>query len=227
MAVLNQSVLAISSSIANNGTFTVQPPSGEEWMITSLGSQAPTGSGTGGIYNTAYVYLSNGTTDVMLRKGDSTVSAYTAQWGKPMRFGLTNTNYLKIKNVGGVSLRYYHGGRVTGVGTAGIGDIKSGISTSIAAGAAMTIQPPSGQEWVLWEVGIAEAGWADNGGSQRYAPKVRLVITDGTNEVEIAQGSDFSIFQPFRVVFNNSTYIKLYNTDSSARDMGYIAQRIV
>lgn len=224
MSVLNQGVLAITASIAAGATVDIQPPSGEEWFMTALGS-----GDLNGIFTGADVSLTDGTTTVLLRKGDPTTGvslARTPTWLKPFRFGLTNTKYLRIKNLGGGALRFFYSGRITGVGIAGIGDVKTAISTSVAAGSYVTVQPSSGEYWVLHEVGIADAGWADSGGANRYYPKLSVRIYDGANEIKVSKGDDWSLYNPLRIVLSNTVYARIYNEDSVARDIGYIAQLI-
>lgn len=226
MAKLHEPVIAMTTLVAaSTGTVTIQPSSDQEWILTGLGATAN---------NIAYmgeIELYNGTTAILLRKGASSGAmppgdARYAQWLKPMRFGVTNGYYLRVRNIDASSARFIYTGTVTGVGSTGIGDIKAGITASVAAGSYITVQPPAGEGWVLLEAGCESAGWTDTDEGGGPFPNIDVRIYDGTNTVVLLSGSNASIWNPLRVVFSNAVYLRIYNADSSARAIGYIAQRI-
>lgn len=222
---LHEPVIGLTGSLAQNATATVQPASGEEWVITSIGASLSTGAPL-----VTLIEMYDGTNAVLLRRGDaSTGNNLFVQWQKPMRFGLTNGIYLRLTNTAASNATLLYSGAVTGIGTAGVGDIKSGITASVAAGSYVTVQPTAGQGWVLLEAGIEIAGWGATGGWVGVAepyPKITVRLYNGSTEIYAQRGDDFSIFNPFRVVFTNSVYVRIYNEDASARNIGYIAQRV-
>ena len=73
----------ISAGVADNGYMTVQPASGEEWCILGVWYEGA-----------VELYLTDGTNDI---KFDSDTGA--GYWVG--RLPLTNTTYLKVKNVSG------------------------------------------------------------------------------------------------------------------------------
>ena len=222
---LHEPIIGLTGSVAASATTVVQPASGVEWVITSLGTSLSTGAPL-----VLLIEMYDGTNAVVLRKGDATTgNPLFVQWSKPMRFGLTNGIYLRLTNLSASSTYMLYSGAATGVGTAGVGDIKSGITASVAAGSYITVQPAAGEGWVLLETGIADAGWGINGGWTGAAepyPKITVRLYDGSTEIYAQRGDDWSIFNPLRVVFTNSVYVRIYNEDASARNIGYIAQRI-
>lgn len=221
---LHEPKIGLTGSLAQNATATVQPPSGEEWVITSLGTSLSTGAPL-----VTLIEMYDGTNPVMLRKGELAGNPLFVQWQKPMRFGLTNGIYLRLTNLNASNATLLYSGAVTGIGTAGVGDIKSGITASVAAGSYVTVQPGAGEGWVLLEAGIESAGWGTNGGWVGVAepyPKITVRLYDGSTEIYAQRGDDWSIFNPLRVVFTNSVYARIYNEDASARNIGYIAQRV-
>lgn len=220
MSKLHEPVIGLTASLAQNASETVQPPGGEEWVITSIGSSL-----SGGAPLVTLIEMYDGTNAVLLRKGDASVGfARFVQWQKPMRFGLTNGIYLRLTNTAAAASYQLYSGAKTGIGTTGIGDIKSGITATVAAGSYVTVQPASGEGWVLLESGIEYAGWGASG-SEPY-PKISVRLYNGSTEIYVQKGSDLSIFNPLRIVFTNGTYLRIYNEDSSARNIGYICQRV-
>lgn len=84
MAIINGTVNNYAS-IANSGYLTIQATSGEEWVIFNI--YAPVGSAT-------ELYMTNGSNDIKIDSDN------TGGW-RSFKYLITNTQYLKIKNVSG------------------------------------------------------------------------------------------------------------------------------
>ena len=87
------------------------------------------------------------------------------------------------------------------------GDVKAGLQ-SIAAGSFLTIQPSSGEEWIVVNIYVPNSTPSE------------LYWTDGTNSILIdSQGTGGWFGYSFHVT--NSLYLKVKNTHTSAVYMGY------
>lgn len=87
-----------------------------------------------------------------------------------------------------------------------VGDVKSGIS-QVNAAEYLTIQPGAGEEWVIHNL--------------YYADQVEMYFTDGANDILF--DSDSSAGARLGACFhvNNGRYLKVKNTSSSAKVIGY------
>lgn len=89
------------------------------------------------------------------------------------------------------------------------GDAKIGDLTSIAAAASMTIQPASGETWLL--KGIA------------YGGQCEMYLTDGTNSVLIDSDGAGGQMNNLNILISNTQYITVKNVGASAVYMRYDA----
>lgn len=85
-------------SIIDDGYLTIQPPSGEEWVIHNIYSE-----------DSVDLYFTDGTDSILF---DSELGAAT--WSK-QAFHVTNTHYIQVKNVSGYSTTIGYDGIVTKV----------------------------------------------------------------------------------------------------------------
>lgn len=86
------------------------------------------------------------------------------------------------------------------------GDVKAGLS-SIGAEGFLTIQPPTGEEWVVINI---------------YTPSgksAELYWTDGTNSILIDARPTGWVGYSFHIT--NSLYLKVKNADTASQYMGY------
>jgi len=91
------------------------------------------------------------------------------------------------------------------------GQVKSGISAAVAASAYMTIQPPSGEEWVVFSIyREANATIEFYNGTTAVAFKVET----GAGETK----------GPFHLTATN--YLRVQNNDAAAKDLGYSGVQI-
>lgn len=87
-----------------------------------------------------------------------------------------------------------------------VGDVKSGMS-SIASGSYLTIQPASGEEWVIHNIS--------------WATKVDIEWYDGSNSLvfHIATIGDSLRWEEFHL--KNGLYLRVKNTDTVSRLIQY------
>jgi hypothetical protein len=87
-----------------------------------------------------------------------------------------------------------------------VGDVKSDLQ-SIAAGVFLAIQPPSGEEWVIHNI--------------YHESDVELHFYDGTNSLAFDTDADAGVYAKYAFHVTNSRYIRVKNTNTSARLIGY------
>ena len=87
-----------------------------------------------------------------------------------------------------------------------VGDVKSGLN-SVSANGYLTIQPPSGEEWVIHNI--------------YHESDIALIFTDGTNELTFDEDNGRGVYARYSFHVTNSRYLKVKNTDSSAKLIGY------
>jgi len=88
-----------------------------------------------------------------------------------------------------------------------VGDVKNGLS-SVAANGELTIQPPSGEEWVIHNI--------------YHEYDIDLILTDGTNNLTFDTETGAGVYAKYAFHITNSIYLKVKNKDSSnARLIGY------
>lgn len=87
-----------------------------------------------------------------------------------------------------------------------VGDVKSGLQ-SIAAGAFLAIQPPSGEEWVIHNV--------------YHESDVELHFYDGTNSLVFDTDPGAGVYAKYAFHVTNSRYIRVKNTTTTAKLIGF------
>lgn len=89
------------------------------------------------------------------------------------------------------------------------GDAKIGAITSVAAAASLTIQPATGETWLLKGVFFGGA--------------TELYLTDGTNSILIESDGAGGRFDNLNILLSNTQYAILKNVDSTAKYLSYDA----
>jgi hypothetical protein len=87
-----------------------------------------------------------------------------------------------------------------------VGDVKSNLQ-SIAAGAFLAIQPSSTEEWVIHNI--------------YHEHDVELHFYDGTNSLAFDTDAGAGVYAKYAFHVTNSRYIRVKNTNTSARLIGY------
>ncbi len=93
---------------------------------------------------------------------------------------------------------------------ANIGQVIAG-SGSVATTAALTIRPPSGEEWQVNNI--------------YFGAGVTLKVSDGTNETafEVASGQGALLKYTFNLT--NTHFLKVYNDDAASQVIQYDGRR--
>jgi hypothetical protein len=86
------------------------------------------------------------------------------------------------------------------------GDVKAGISASVANNDYMTIQPPSGEEWCIIKI--------------MWEGAVELYFYDGTTEVFFDSDTGRGYYLG-KIPVTNSHYVRVKNVSGAAQDMAY------
>jgi hypothetical protein len=87
----------VSGAVASMGYYTVQPPAGEEWLITEIGSSKVSGAP---LIPLVRIYISDGANDSIIFAHENGLQ-YRA-----FKIFITNGNYLKIQNYHGADAAY-------------------------------------------------------------------------------------------------------------------------
>jgi len=87
-----------------------------------------------------------------------------------------------------------------------VGDVKSGLS-SINAGAYLDIQPTSGEEWVIHNI--------------FHEGKIEIELYNGTSSLTFDAAEGKGVYARFAFHVTNAIRIRVKNTDSAAKLIGY------
>jgi hypothetical protein len=87
-----------------------------------------------------------------------------------------------------------------------VGDVKSNLQ-SIPAGSFLAIQPPQGEEWIVHNI--------------YHEHDVELHFYDGTNSLAFDSDSGAGVYAKYAFHVTNGRYIRVKNTNTSARLIGY------
>jgi len=87
-----------------------------------------------------------------------------------------------------------------------VGDVKSSIQ-SVAAGAYLDIQPPTGEEWVIHNI--------------YHEGDIELELYDGTNSLVFDSDTERGVYAKYAFHVTNSIRIRVKNTESTAKLIGY------
>lgn len=191
----------------------LQPASGESWKIQQVGSTVFTGSSAKVEVPSMKVALTDGTNVSYVRDGANG----HFQFLRPLDLFVNNSVYARLEMASGTVAASY----TTVATAAGLGEAKCALS-SIADDAYMTIQPSSGQEWMLTEVASTE--WTNNN------PRIQLFAYNGTTNVLtrafVVNASGVTDFgRKLRMHLTNSLYARIQNKSGSTQYVGYSALR--
>jgi len=78
---------------------------------------------------------------------------------------------------------------------------------SVAAGAYLTIQPPTNEEWVIHNI--------------YHEGSIQVELYDGTNSLVFIEESGRGVLAYFDFHVTNGIYLRVKNTESSAKLVGY------
>lgn len=200
--------------VAADTALEIQPPSGEEWVFTGMMAY---GDG-----------VSNG--NAALKKG-ATISTYIMHPSSGLgeggvddsalmdcRLFCDNTVYLYLFNHNAFTMPVsYHAFKCDRVGN--VGEVISDVF-SVGAGVTASIQPPSGEIWMLTAMTCKGSG-ADSGYWATREPSVRnnhfLVVSNGIGRGNLYYSAQHNI----RVFGDNTKYFVTRNADGAAANIYY------
>lgn len=96
------------------------------------------------------------------------------------------------------------------------GDVIANLVDITALGS-IPIQPPSGEEWLITNIGSAY--W---GGTDPYkTPRINIAVTNGTLEAIAYKDQEANHFLKQPILITNSFYIKVYDTQNANGTISY------
>lgn len=199
---------SLVQTVLAGGVYAIQPPVGQDWEVTDLGSSAIVGVAPAGVPNIV-AGIFNAIVGVNGRLVNSSVAdPHVRGWIAPKQWHINNTNYLQILNPEAVPLNLAATVRLSRMyGPAVASNVISGTETLLAAGVT-TIRPPLGEDWCITDIGSSR--WV--GAQPAGLPNVEVRITDGVNAALIQAGPDRrGWFRPLELYINNANYLTLTN----------------
>ena len=102
-----------------------------------------------------------------------------------------------------------------------IDDVISNFDTDVSNGARLSLQPASGDEWLLTHVGVAIAGaWQMTSHTNTDEWHAGTVTTQTGLTNDIAQTG---FFRQYRLFLTNGEYVRVKNATGGTASMGYSA----
>jgi len=103
------------------------------------------------------------------------------------------------------------------------GDVISDYQTSVANNANLSIQPASGDEWLVVHTLMNGAYQLR---SHTAAESWRPGLTGGTTTVGSVQGSEVGWAYPHKFLLTNSEYIRVLNESGATKEIGFSGIKI-
>jgi hypothetical protein len=201
-------VFNVIQTVLGAGVYAIQPPVGQDWEVTKLGSSAIVGVAPAGVPNVVAGIFTPAIGVNGILVNSSLANPHIRGWIAPKQWLINNANYLQLINpeAGGLNLaatvrleRAY--------GPGGASSVISGTETLIATGVT-TLRPPLGEDWVITDVGSSR--WL--GAQPNGLPNVEIRYTDGVNAALVMDGANArGWFRPLELYINNTNYLTLTN----------------
>ncbi len=199
----------VTCPTAGLGYVDVQPPAGQTWRITELGSELYNG---GQNHPEVTVHITDGT----LVASMICQEAQDRGWYKLLDWIIDINVYLRFTNTAtAVDVDIAYSGIL--IPQASIGSIQD-----VVGSATLDIQPPAGQEWVITE--IATEQWAGGGAPNDY-PDIDVSLYDGGVEAEILEaGAGVSLAWNRRLLIHidNATYLRITEVSTNDNEVGIL-----
>jgi hypothetical protein len=156
-------------TIGAGASVDVQPPAGETWKITTLGSSTWNAAG--------YPDIALGLTDGVLQASMIVQATMVRGWTRNMAVIVDNNVYMRLTDISGAGIvAGYSGVRIPQPSISSI--------TDVAGGATLDIIPPANQEWCITDIG-AET-WGGLGAPNNY-PDITVSLMVGANLSDIME----------------------------------------
>lgn len=184
----------------------VQPPAGETWRITEVGTDTYAGA-------TDHPEIGFEITDGTLA-ADILLELCDRGQEKALDWIIDNTIYLRLQNsaaAADVDVAFC-GVRIP---EASIGSIQTVIGS-----ATLDIQPPAGQEWVVTEIGASV--WTGVPGAADV-PSIIVSLYDATNLSDILEPlASLAWNRKLAIHIDNATYLRITETSTGANVVGLL-----
>ena len=209
-------VFSLIATLGPGLNYDIQPPVGQDWEVNDLGSSIWVGVPTASVPQ-MQVGLYNGVLGPSYFRNSTLVNPHIHGWVSPSRWMINNANYLRITNPGAAPENISASVVLAqDQGPNRLSRVISGIANLIPT-ATVVIQPPVGQDWVIYDVGSSlYVGAQPNG-----LPNVQVAMTDGTITADVAHGADFRGWRPMEIYINNAVYLQLTNQAGFAADISW------
>lgn len=98
-----------------------------------------------------------------------------------------------------------------------MGDIQQHMTTGVASGGYLNVQPAAQVEIVIFHV----ASDKTTGAAPDTTPNGWVGLYDGTNRIRIAQQGAATLYNGLKIGSTNAVYFTYYNNDAGAAIVGY------
>lgn len=192
----------------------IQPPVTQDWEVTQIGSDQWVGVPPFARADVLVSYFDGVNQASMLRDTDD------RGWYRVQKFIVSNANYIRLTNQNAAQanlsfsahLRFYIG---TGA------SINRSDVQQVGIGAAVSIQPPVTEDWVIWDIGSDQ--WV--GAGKAAVPNIQVELDDGVNQAMIMSPVNRRQWDPqLNLVVNNGDYVTITNTSGVLADVAWSAE---
>jgi hypothetical protein len=175
----------------------IQPPVGEDWLVTHVGSSVWAGASPNQIPNT-HVDITQGANLATI--ANDTIAS--RGWGEPMNLHLNNTAFATLTPAGAMTV-CWSAKKTKKYGPNGTSDVISATSITPVA-TTVDYQPPVGEEWLITNIGCNAAFTAG-------VPTVLVNLIDAAGNITIAQISTANKgwFNEMAILLNNTNWLRL------------------
>lgn len=185
----------------------IQPPAGQVWEVTNIGSSVWVGVAPAGNPE-----VDVGLFDGVLGPSHILRSTDTRGWNRRQSIMINNANYLRLTNPGLAGANISHSARLIQEYGVGLSVCVTDIQ-AIAGAGVLTLQPPAGSDYKVHDIGSDI--WV--GGAPAGLPDVQVDLTDGVLPAMIMQSPDTRQWDAELEIFiNNANYITVTNTGALA-----------
>jgi len=191
----------------------IQPPVGQDWLITDLGCSVWAGIAPAGVPS-IHVDLTDGGLVARFLS-----SLNTRGWGKKQSFFINNVNYLLVTNpAGGFGVNYAFSAKLANDYGAGASGVISDL-VPLATGISYSIRPAVGFEWLLTDFGSNT--WL--GGPPLALPDMTVELFDGALGASVRDATNFrGWYQETEIYADNSNYVRITNTAGGGATLGFM-----
>lgn len=196
-------------AIGAGASIDIQPPAGETWKITTLGSSTWNAAG--------YPDVAVGLTDGVLQASMIVQATMLRGWNRNQGLIVDNAAYMRVTDISGAGIVFgYSGLRIPQTCISSV--------TDVAGGATLDIIPPANQEWVITDIGAETwAGVAPNG-----YPNILVSMIVGANLSDILEagaGASLHWNEEMELYIDTTHYLRITEISAGNNEvsvLGYL-----